>query len=44
MVDVLAHPMTGKRILRASFPLEEAPLAFRAARDVPGKTWIGVTG
>ena len=33
-----------ERILRASFPLSEAPEAFRAARDVPGKTWIRVTG
>jgi len=22
----------------------KAPKAFRAARDVPGKTWISVTG
>ena len=33
-----------ERILRAGFPLDEAPEAFRAARDVPGKTWIRVTG
>ena len=33
-----------ERILRASLPLSEAPEAFRAARDVPGKTWIRVTG
>jgi threonine dehydrogenase-like Zn-dependent dehydrogenase len=32
------------RILRARFPLAEAPEAFQAARDVPGKTWIQVTG
>ena len=32
-----------ERILRASFPLDRAPEAFRAARDVPGKTWIRVT-
>jgi threonine dehydrogenase-like Zn-dependent dehydrogenase len=29
-----------ERLLRASFPLAEAPEAFRAARDVAGKTWI----
>jgi threonine dehydrogenase-like Zn-dependent dehydrogenase len=32
-----------ERILRASYPLREAPEAFRAAREVPGKTWIRVT-
>jgi threonine dehydrogenase-like Zn-dependent dehydrogenase len=32
-----------ERILRASFALSEAPEAFRAARDVPGKTWIRVS-
>ena len=31
------------RILRASYPVAEAPEAFRAARTVPGKTWIRVT-
>ena len=41
----LASPIASpERILRASFPLEEAPEAFRAARDVPGKTWIRVIG
>ena len=33
-----------ERILRAGFPLPEAPEAFLAARDVPGKTWIRVAG
>jgi threonine dehydrogenase-like Zn-dependent dehydrogenase len=31
------------RILRASYPLDQAPEAFHAARDVPGKTWIRLT-
>jgi alcohol dehydrogenase/L-iditol 2-dehydrogenase len=31
-----------ERVLRASFALAEAPEAFLAARDVPGKTWIRV--
>jgi threonine dehydrogenase-like Zn-dependent dehydrogenase len=37
-----AIPSPG-RILRASYPLREAPEAFRASRAVPGKTWIRVT-
>jgi 2-desacetyl-2-hydroxyethyl bacteriochlorophyllide A dehydrogenase len=28
------------RVLRACYPLAEAEHAFRAAREVPGKTWI----
>jgi 2-desacetyl-2-hydroxyethyl bacteriochlorophyllide A dehydrogenase len=28
------------RVLRARYPLAEAATAFRAAADVPGKTWI----
>jgi alcohol dehydrogenase/L-iditol 2-dehydrogenase len=28
------------RVLRASYPLEQAAEAFRAASEVPGKTWI----
>jgi len=28
------------RVLRASYPLEQASEAFRAASEVPGKTWI----
>jgi 2-desacetyl-2-hydroxyethyl bacteriochlorophyllide A dehydrogenase len=28
------------RVLRASYPLDQAPEAFLAAREVPGKTWI----
>lgn len=28
------------RVLRACYPLTEAEQAFRAAREVPGKTWI----
>jgi threonine dehydrogenase-like Zn-dependent dehydrogenase len=31
------------RVLRASYPLERVSEAFRAARDVPGKTWIRLT-
>jgi hypothetical protein len=27
-------------VLRACYPLAEAEQAFRAAREVPGKTWI----
>jgi threonine dehydrogenase-like Zn-dependent dehydrogenase len=37
-----AIPSPG-RILRASYPLRETPEAFRASREVPGKTWISVT-
>ena len=33
---------SAERVLRASYPLDQAPEAFRAARDVPGKTWIRV--
>jgi alcohol dehydrogenase/L-iditol 2-dehydrogenase len=32
------------RVLRASYPMAETPDAFRAARDIPGKTWINVGG
>jgi threonine dehydrogenase-like Zn-dependent dehydrogenase len=32
-----------ERILGASYPLREAPEAFRASRGVPGKTWIEVS-
>jgi hypothetical protein len=28
------------RVLRACYPLDEAEQAFRAAREVVGKTWI----
>jgi threonine dehydrogenase-like Zn-dependent dehydrogenase len=31
------------RVLRASYPLERASEAFRAASEVPGKTWIRLT-
>ncbi|MGD0705440.1 MAG: alcohol dehydrogenase catalytic domain-containing protein [Trebonia sp.] len=31
-----------ERILRAAYPLREAPEAFRAALAIPGKTWIRV--
>lgn len=30
------------RVLRACFPLDQAEQAFRAARDIPGKSWIQV--
>jgi threonine dehydrogenase-like Zn-dependent dehydrogenase len=33
-----------ERILQAGYPLEQAPEAFQAAREVPGKTWIRVAG
>jgi hypothetical protein len=32
------------RVLRAGYPLAEANKAFQAAREVPGKTWIQVSG
>jgi threonine dehydrogenase-like Zn-dependent dehydrogenase len=32
-----------ERILRAAYPLHGAPEAFRAALEIPGKTWIRVT-
>ena len=32
------------RVLRACYPLAEAAAAFRAARHVPGKTWIRLEG
>lgn len=32
------------RVLRAWYPLAEADEAFQAAREVPGKTWIRVSG
>ena len=32
------------RVLRACYPLAEAGSAFQAAREVPGKTWIRVSG
>ncbi len=32
------------RVLQACYPLAEAGAAFRAARQVPGKTWVRVTG
>jgi len=33
-----------ERILRAAYPLDEAPAAFRAALETPGKTWIRIAG
>lgn len=38
--SIAAPPPSPGRVLRASYPLEEVPEAFRAAREVPGKTWI----
>ena len=36
-----APPPSPGRVLRACYPLaEEVAEAFRAAREVPGKTWI----
>jgi 2-desacetyl-2-hydroxyethyl bacteriochlorophyllide A dehydrogenase len=32
------------RVLRACYPLAEADRAFQAALEVPGKTWIQITG
>ncbi|MFZ0081213.1 MAG: zinc-binding dehydrogenase, partial [Trebonia sp.] len=37
---VAAPPPSPGRVLRASYPFEEVAEAFRAAREVPGKTWI----
>jgi threonine dehydrogenase-like Zn-dependent dehydrogenase len=31
------------QVLRASYPLDQVSEAFRAAREVPGKTWIRLT-
>ena len=38
-----AIPSPG-RVLRACYPFTEAKAALRAAREVPGKTWIRVSG
>jgi threonine dehydrogenase-like Zn-dependent dehydrogenase len=38
-----AIPSPG-RVLRACYPFAEAKAAMRAAREVPGKTWIQVSG
>jgi len=32
------------RVLRACYPLSDAGAAFATAREVPGKTWIRVSG
>ena len=32
-----------ERILHTAYPLHAAPEAFRAALEIPGKTWIRVT-
>jgi alcohol dehydrogenase/L-iditol 2-dehydrogenase len=37
-----ASPARPGRVLRACYPLADAALAFEAAREVPGKTWIRV--
>jgi alcohol dehydrogenase/L-iditol 2-dehydrogenase len=39
-----AAPARPGRVLRACYPLADAALAFEAAREVPGKTWIQVAG
>ena len=39
---VLERNLRPGRVLRACYPLAEAERAFRAARAVPGKTWIRV--
>ena len=38
--DVIKRNLRPGRVLRACYPLAEAERAFRAAREVPGKTWI----
>ena len=43
-IGAIAAPVPSPgRVLRASYPLEQAAEAFRAAGEVPGKTWIQVT-
>jgi len=37
---VIKQNLRPGRVLRACYPLAEAEQAFRAAREVPGKTWI----
>jgi len=37
---VIKRTLRPGRVLRACYPLGEAERAFRAAREVPGKTWI----
>jgi threonine dehydrogenase-like Zn-dependent dehydrogenase len=37
---VLKLDLRPGRVLRACYPLDEAEQAFRAAREVAGKTWI----
>jgi len=37
---VLSLDLRPGRVLRACYGLAEAEQAFRAAREVPGKTWI----
>jgi threonine dehydrogenase-like Zn-dependent dehydrogenase len=37
---VIRQDLRPGRVLRACYPLAEAERAFRAAREVPGKTWI----
>ncbi len=37
---VIKRNLRPGRVLRACYPLAEAERAFRAAREVPGKTWI----
>jgi threonine dehydrogenase-like Zn-dependent dehydrogenase len=37
---VIKQSLRPGRVLRACYPLAEAERAFRAAREVPGKTWI----
>ena len=37
---VIKRSLRPGRVLRACYPLAEAERAFRAAREVPGKTWI----
>jgi hypothetical protein len=39
-VEAPSASASPERLLRASFALAEAPEAFRASRDVAGKTWI----
>jgi threonine dehydrogenase-like Zn-dependent dehydrogenase len=37
---VIKRSLRPGRVLRACYPLADAERAFRAAREVPGKTWI----
>ena len=41
-LQLISSGVSPGRVLRACYPLADAAAAFRAARDVPGKTWIRI--